>query len=103
MSRGGPTNIGWAFALLALLAIILSVMPAIAQAPDKQIIKPFAKCADGKCVMDQRDFERLQAFHADRLAALLMAGEMIDRLLQDNADLTRQLARDAAGCKGRRA
>ena len=81
------------------MALLLGIVPAIAQAPDKQLIKPVAVCADGKCVMSQKDFERLQAFHADRMAALLSAAEIMDALRGENAELRRMLARVAAGCK----
>lgn len=95
------TEIGWFFALAIALVLALSFVPAVAQAQDKQIIKPFAACADGKCVMPQKDFERLQTFHAERMAALIAAAEMMDALQGENAELRRMLARLAAGCKGR--
>lgn len=101
MSRRGATNINWAFALAAALVLCSALVPAIAQAPDKQIIRPVAACADGKCVMSQADFERLQKFHADRMAALLMAAEVMDNLQGENAQLRRLLARVAAGCQMR--
>lgn len=94
------SGIGWLFALAVALVLVSVFAPAIAQAPDKQIIRPVAKCADGKCVMEQKDFERLQSFHADRMAALLGAAELIDGLQGENAELRRMLARLAAGCKG---
>lgn len=95
------TDIGWFFALVVALVLALSFVPAIAQAPDKQIIKPVAACADGKCVMAQKDYEALQKFHAERMAALLMAADLIDGLQGENAQLRRLLARVAAGCKMR--
>lgn len=93
------TEIGWFFALAIALVLALSFVPAVAQAPDKQLIKPVAVCADGKCWMAQKDFERLQSFHADRMAALIGAAELIDGLQVENAELRRMLARVAAGCK----
>ena len=52
--------------------------------------------------MSQKDYETLQKFHADRIAAILQAAAAIDELQQENNALMRQLAKDAAGCKGRR-
>lgn len=95
------SGIGWLFALAVALVLVSVFAPAIAQAPDKQLIKPVAVCADGKCVMAQKDYEGLQRFHAERMAALLMAADMIDGLQGENAELRRMLARVAGGCKMR--
>lgn len=100
--RRPATEIGWFFALAVALVLALSFVPAVAQAPDKQLIKPVAVCADGKCVMSQKDYEGLQRFHSDRMAAIIGAAELIDGLQGENAELRRMLARLAAGCKGRR-
>ena len=68
------------FAASVALVLILSAIPAIAQAPDFVIIKPLAVCKDGKCVMEEKDFRTLQTFHAERLAVLQQTGALIDQL-----------------------
>lgn len=89
------------FALSVALVLLLSMLPAVAQAPDFVIIKPIAKCDNGKCVMDEKDFRTLQTFHAERLALLQQTGELIDQLNAQIAELMRMVKRYAMGCETR--
>jgi hypothetical protein len=98
--RRDPVGIAFAIAIALLLALAFS--PAIAQAPPQVTVKPLAVCENGRCSMSQEDYETLQQFHADRIGAILEASEVIDALQKQNQELMRMLARDAAGCKGRR-
>lgn len=102
MKRGPLDCVGtvWAVAIAALLA--LAIWPAIAQAPPTVTIKPLAVCEHHKCVMSQKDYETLQKFHADRVAGILELREVIEALQAQNQALMGLLAKDAAGCKGRR-
>ena len=102
MQRGRYSNIGTAWAVAIAIVLAFAIWPAIAEAPPQVTIKPLAQCEHNKCVMSQKDFETLQKFHADRIAAILQAAAAIDELQQENNALMRQLAKDAAGCKGRR-
>ncbi len=103
MKRGEPRDpIGAAFAIALLILLALTIWPAVAEAPPRVTIKPAAVCDGDKCVMKLADFEALQKFHAERMEALLQAAELIDGLAQQNQALLNQMARDAAGRKGRR-
>lgn len=90
------------FALSIAAVLLLSMVPAIAQAPEMAIVKPLATCADGKCVMEEKDFVALQKFHAERLFVLMQAGEMIDALQAQNAALMQMVTRYAMDCKAKR-
>lgn len=90
------------FAASVALVLLLSMLPAVAQAPDFVIIKPLAVCKDGKCVMEEKDFRTLQAFHAERLLLLHQTGELIDSLNAKIADLMQKIKRYAMGCEVRR-
>ena len=89
------------FALSVALVLLLSMLPAVAQAPDMVIIKPLAECKEGKCTMEQKDYEKLQKFHAERLDALMQAGELIDQLQGHIQELMRIITRYAMGCERR--
>lgn len=89
------------FAVSVALVLLLSMLPAIAQAPDQVIIKPLAECKDGKCTMTEKDFRTLQTFHAERLGVLKEAGELIDHLNAQIAELMRVIKRYAMGCETR--
>lgn len=102
MQRGRYSNIGTAWAVAIAIVLAFAIWPAIAEAPPQVTIKPLAQCDKGRCTMTQKDYETLQKFHADRIAAILQAAAAIDELQQENNALMRQLAKDAAGCKGRR-
>lgn len=102
MQRGRYSNIGTAWAVAIAIVLAFAIWPAIAEAPPQVTIKPLAQCDKGSCTMSQKDYETLQKFHADRIAAILQAAAAIDELQQENNALMRQLAKDAAGCKGRR-
>ena len=102
MERGrlGVVGTVWAVAIALLLAC--AIWPAVAEAPPQVTIKPLAQCDNGRCTMSQKDYETLQKFHADRIAGILELREVIEALQQQNQALIGALARDAAGCKGRR-
>ena len=102
MYRGRFSDIGTAWAVAIALVLAFAIWPAIAEAPPQVLVKPLAVCEHSKCVMSQKDYETLQQFHSKVLERF---GEMKDALadqVQENAELQGQLARDAAGCKGRR-
>ncbi len=102
MYRGRFSDIGTAWAVAIALVLAFAIWPAIAEAPPSVTIKPVAVCDKGRCYMTQQDYETLQKFHADRVAGILELREVIDALQQQNQALIGALARDAAGCKGRR-
>lgn len=102
MQRGRYSNIGTAWAVAIALVLAFAIWPAIAEAPPSVIINPVAVCEHSKCVMSQKDYDALKKFHADRMASIISAGELIGKLQAENHELLRMLARDAAGCKGRR-
>lgn len=93
------------FALAVALVLALGILPAIAQAPAEVLIRPVAVCpADDpqkRCYMAREDYEKLQQFHAERLRALEFAGNLIDSLQAQNADLLRKLSHFAMGCEKR--
>ena len=102
MYRGRFSDIGTAWAVAIALVLAFAIWPAIAEAPPQVLVKPLAVCEHSKCVMSQKDYETLQQFHSKVLERF---GEMKDALaeqVQENAELPGMLARDAAGCKGRR-
>lgn len=102
MRRGRLDVVGTVFAVAIAMLLALAMWPAVAEAPPSVTIKPIARCEHNKCVMSQKDYETLQKFHADRIGAIIEAGELIEALQRQNQELMRALARDAAGCKGRR-
>lgn len=55
------------FALAVATVLVLSMLPAVAQAPDDILIKPVAACDAGKCWMSEKDYRQLQTFHAQRI------------------------------------
>lgn len=87
------------FALSVLLVLLISMLPAIAQAPENILIKPVAACIKGQCTMSEADFKRLQLFHAQRMIALVQASEIIDNLQAQNEMLLQKLARFSMGCE----
>lgn len=89
------------FALAVAAVLVLSMLPAIAQAPDDVLIKPVALCEAGKCVMSEKDYRQLQQFHAQRMVALMQAGKIIDDLQAQNELLMQKLTRFAMGCEKR--
>ena len=102
MQRGRYSNIGTAWAVAIALVLAFAIWPAIAEAPPQVLVKPLAVCKDGRCTMSQKDYETLQQSHAKVLERF---GEMKDALsdqVQENLELQGLLAKDAAGCKGRR-
>ena len=88
---------GKAAILLAALAL-----PALAQAPTANLIKPLAVCVDGKCTMTEADYNALKQYHIARVQSLLEAAEVIDQLQAANAHLMLLVTRFAAGCEGRK-
>lgn len=86
------------FALSVLLVLLISMLPAIAQAPESVLIKPLATCVDGKCTMSEADYRTLQRFHEQRFQALQEAADVIDRLQAMNAEMMRKFQRFAMGC-----
>lgn len=86
------------FAASVALVLILSAIPAIAQAPESVLIKPLAVCVDGRCTMSEKDYVTLQQFHSGRMRALMEAAEVIERLQAINEEMVRQFHRFAMGC-----
>ena len=86
------------FAISIAIVLMLSMVPAIAQAPEMVIIKPLAVCVDGKCTMSEKDYLTLQRFHSGRMVALTEAGEVIERLQEQVAYMMQIITRYAMGC-----
>lgn len=91
--------VDYALPVAALAILLLSMMPAVAQAPDKVTVTPLAQCDGGKCVMSEADYKTLQKFHADRVDSIMAARDLIDALQQQNAALMHMIARDAGHCR----
>ena len=102
MYRGRFSDIGTAWAVAIALVLAFAIWPAIAEAPPQVLVKPLAVCKEGKCVMSQKDYETLQQFHVKVLERFGEMKEALSGQVQENMELQGQLARDAAGCKGRR-
>lgn len=81
----------------ALFFALLLPLAGVAEAPPDVLVRPLAKCEDGKCTMSEKDYLMLKNFHRERMAALYEAGAMMDALIAENAELTRRLGRLAAG------
>lgn len=102
MYRGRYSNIGTAWAVAIALVLAFAIWPAIAEAPPQVLVKPLAVCEHNKCVMPQKDYETLQQFHAKVLERFGEMKEALAEQMQENLELQGLLAKDAAGCKGRR-
>ena len=87
------------FALSVALVLLLSMLPAVAQAPDNILIKPVAVCVDGKCTLSEQDLKTLQLFHMQRMVALQQAQNIIDEQQAQIEVLMRKFARFAMGCE----
>lgn len=102
MQRGRYSNIGMVWAVCAALVLASAIWPAIAEAPPQVLVKPLAVCEHHKCVMSQKDYETLQQFHAKVLERFQEMKNALADQVQENLELQGLLAKDAAGCKGRR-
>ena len=89
------------FALSIAAVLLISMLPAVAQAPEMAIVKPLAVCVDGKCTMSEKDYLTLQRFHAERMAALHDAGQVIEQLQAQVHHMMGIITRYAMGCERR--
>ena len=89
------------FAISVVLVLLLSMLPALADVPEDVLVRPIAHCSGGKCWMAEKDYKQLQAFHQNRMVALMQAGNLIEELQGEVEALNRKLARFAMGCEKR--
>lgn len=83
----------------------MTVAPlSVGEPPPKNIVKPIAVCDEARkvCEMKLEDFRQLQAWHAEKFAAMQMANGLLEDAAQEIELLRNMLARYAGGCTGRK-
>lgn len=78
----------WLFAFAALLATLIPANDALAQ-------KPVAECREGKCVMDEADYRKLQEFYQ----ALKAFAEATEKKAEIDGQISSNLMRELYSCK----
>lgn len=82
--------------------LVLAALPAVAEAPPAQVVKPVAQCDDKTCTLSLADWRMFQQFHQEKFVAMQMANALLQEAQAEIEVLRTMLLRYAGGCKERK-